>query len=145
MKLLETIRFFSHVLLLGMLAISCKSSNPASAPAPVKTELEGTWEGMNMDGIDQTQWTYIMALNSIIIQADALEKYCGTFTLDTLASPRHIDIVISKSATVSDAGKTIPGLYNLSGNILQITANGPGSQRPSKIDPPVSVIKLILQ
>jgi uncharacterized protein (TIGR03067 family) len=145
MKLLETNRFFTHALFLGMLVISCKSSNPVNAPAPVKTELEGTWEGTNMDGIDQTQWTYIMALNSIIIQADALEKYRGTFTLDTSASPRHIDIVISKSATASDAGKTIPGLYSLSVNILQITGNGPGSQRPSNMDPPVSVIKFILQ
>jgi uncharacterized protein (TIGR03067 family) len=114
------------------------------APKP-PSELEGTWSGTNMDGIDQTQWTYTMALDSIDIQADASEKYSGTFTLDTSVSPRHIDIVITKSTLASDVGKTMPALYKLSGNILQITANAPGSPRPSNMDPPVPVIELILQ
>jgi uncharacterized protein (TIGR03067 family) len=144
MKLLKTVCIITVAVALGMMVISCKSSNPASAPVPVKTELEGTWEGMNMDGIDQTQWTYIMALTTIIIQADAVEKYHGTFTLDTVPSPRHIDIIVTSGATASDAGKTIPGLYNLSGNILQMTANVPGSQRPMSMDA-APVLKLTLQ
>ena len=146
MKLLETIRFFSHILLLGILVIFCKSSNPVNTPAPVKTELEGTWVGTNKDGIDQTQWTYTMRLDSIIILADAIEKYRGAFTLDTAVSPRQINSIITKSSTSSEVGKNIPALYIISGgNILLITANRPGSQRPPNMDPPVEVLNLVLQ
>jgi uncharacterized protein (TIGR03067 family)/uncharacterized repeat protein (TIGR02543 family) len=109
------------------------------------SELEGTWDGMNDNGIDQTQWTYTMALDSISIDADAQEKYRGTFTLDTTVSPRHIDIAISESSTASSVGKKISALYRLSGNIMKITANDPGSSRPETLDSPTPAITLILR
>jgi len=125
---------------------SCKNnSNPASPPVPVKTELEGTWVGNNTDGIDQTVYTYTMALDSIRVDTNSIEKFRGTFTLDSAALPKQINIVITKSATASDVGKTIQALYILSVNILKITANGPGSQRPPNLDSPVPVISMILQ
>jgi uncharacterized protein (TIGR03067 family) len=135
--------FIVGLLLCGML-VSCKNDNPVNSPVPVKTELEGTWDGTNMDGIDQTQWTYTMALDSVFIDAGDQEKYRGAFALDTSAAPRHIDISVTKSAVAADIGKKIPALYNLSGNILQITANGPGSQRPASMDA-APVLKLTLR
>lgn len=113
---------------------SCKNSNPVNSPAPLKTELEGSWAGTNMDGIDQTQWTYVIKLDTISIQADSIEKYHGIFTLDTASAPKQITIRITKGTAASDEGKSIPALYNLSGNILIITANAPGSARPSSMD-----------
>ena len=87
-----------------------------------------------------------MRLDSIIILADAIEKYRGAFTLDTAVSPRQINSIITKSSTSSEVGKNIPALYIISGgNILLITANGPGSQRPPNMDPPVEVLNLVLQ
>lgn len=145
MYLLKTFGIIIILMIEGISLISCKSSNPVNPPVPVKTELEGTWDGANTDGIDQTLWTYIIHLDSIDVQADAVEKYRGIFTLDMAASPKQINIVVTKSATASDMGKTIPALYILSGNILKITANGPGSQRPPNLDSPVLVISMILQ
>jgi uncharacterized protein (TIGR03067 family) len=134
------------VLTISVVFLSCKNNgNPASPPVPVKTELEGTWVGNNTDGIDQTSYTYIVALDSIIVDTNSIEKFRGTFTLDTATSPKQINMLVTKSAMVSDVGKTIPALYILSGNILKITANGPGSQRPPNLDSPVPVISMILQ
>jgi uncharacterized protein (TIGR03067 family) len=129
-----------------IILLSCKNNgNPASPPVPVKTELEGTWVGNNTDGIDQSVYSYTMALDSIRIDTNSIEKFRGIFTLDTATLPKQINIVITKSATASNVGKTIPALYILSGNILKITANGPGSQRPPNMDSPVPVISMILQ
>jgi hypothetical protein len=126
--------------------ISCKSTNPVKPSVPVKTVLEGTWVGRNRDGIDQTEYTYKMAFDSIYIDTNTLEKYRGTFTLDTTMSSRQINIIVTKSSTNSDVGKKIPALYTISGgNILLITANSPGSQRPPNMDSPVPVLSLTLQ
>jgi uncharacterized protein (TIGR03067 family) len=144
MQLMKTNVLFILGIFLCIIFVSCKSNNPVNSPIPVKTQLEGTWDGTNMDGIDQTQWTYAITLDSIAIDADAQEKYRGFFTLDTTTLPRHIDITITKSVVGSDVGKKIPAIYNLSGNIVQITANGPGSQRPASMDA-APVLKLTLR
>lgn len=120
------------------LLLVCEKGNPAAPPAtdPVATELEGTWLGTNKDGIDQTLWTYTMILDSIFITGMLLDSetaYRGTFTLDTTLVPRTITITIGESSDASAIGKTIPALYQVSGNILEITANAPGSSRPASM------------
>ncbi|MBN1130421.1 MAG: hypothetical protein JXA71_15620 [Chitinispirillaceae bacterium] len=126
---------------LCLLAV-CQKENPVGPTVPVATELEGSWSGMNKDGIDQTFWTYTMKLDSIIIDADGVVRYRGTFTVDTTAAPRHIDLRIIDAREALPTVTTIPGLYNLSGNILEITANAPGSPRPASMDaaPVISLI-----
>ena len=137
---------FIAFLILFAAFFSCKSnSNPINPPIPVTTQLEGTWAGKNTDGIDPTNYTYKIHLDSIIDSADGVEKYRGTFTLDTAISPTQINIIITKSDSASWLGKTILALYTLSGNVLLITNNNPGSERPLSIDPPTSVIRFLLQ
>ena len=132
-------------LMMGISAlISCKSSNPVNPQVPVKTQLEGTWTGTNMNGTDQTFYTYKMAVDSIFVSADSSEMYRGTFTLDTVALPAQITILITKSDSASYVGKTIPAIYVLSGNVLEITANNPGSSRPTSFDSG-EILKLFLQ
>ena len=119
--------------------ISCESEGPVGPSGdPVATELEGSWSGMNMDGLDYTFWTYSMHLDSIVIDGDGTVQYRGIFTVDTSVNPRLIDINITWAADAAQAGKSIPALYQMSGNILQITANKPGSSRPTLMsDAPV--------
>ena len=144
MHLNQTTGVFIVGLSLCSMLVSCKNDNPVKPPVQVKTELEGSWTGMNKDGIDQTQWMYILTLDSIVIDADAQEKYRGSFTLDTTTLPRRIDIRVTKSSISSNVGKTIQALYSLSANILTITANDPGSPRPASMDA-APVISLIQQ
>ena len=144
MQLLKkTVMLITGLWFFGMF-ISCKSSNPVNPKVPVKTQLEGTWTGTNMNGTDQTLYTYKMAVDSIFVSADSNEMYHGTFTLDTVALPAQITILITKSDSASYVGKTIPAIYVLSGNVLEITANNPGSSRPTSFDSG-EILKLFLQ
>ena len=115
------------------LVLSCKDSNPVSHTSEVPTQLEGTWSGVNRNGIDQMVWTYIMKNDSITIKADSLMRYRGTFCVDTAASPATIDIAITQSSITAYAGKKILGLYVLAGKVLNITANDPGTARPDSL------------
>ncbi|MBN1128515.1 MAG: hypothetical protein JXA71_05990 [Chitinispirillaceae bacterium] len=126
---------------MGLLSV-CQKQNPVAPVNPVPTELEGSWSGMNKDGLDPTFWTYTMKLDSIVIDGDGLMRYRGSFTLDTTVSPRWITITVMEAADRAEKGKTIPALYQLSGNILEITANAPGSYRPASMDaaPVISLI-----
>ena len=124
----------------------CKNGNPVEPVEPVPTELEGSWSGMNKDGIDQTQWTYTMTLDSIVIVGTLYDtettRYRGSFILDTTVVPRAITIAIGESSDATATGKTIPAIYQLSGNILEISGNAPGSNRPAALSegPVISLI-----
>ena len=127
----------------GLLSV-CEKENPVGQtdPVPTETELEGSWSGTNKNGIDQTYWTYTMTLDSIVIDGNGTVRYRGSFTLDTTVVPRAITITIGASADAAAIGKTIPAVYQLSGNILEITANAPGSNRPATLSeaPVISLI-----
>lgn len=122
---------------LACLLSVCKNGSPVEPANPVPTELEGSWSGTNKDGIDQTNWTYTMKLDSIVIVGTLYEtetvRYRGSFILDTTVVPRAITITIGESSDATAIGKTIPGVYRLSGNILDISANAPGSNRPASM------------
>ena len=137
-------------LLIGILFLcfpifSCKDHNPEKPPVAGPTELEGTWLGRNIDGIDQTDRTYVFSTNTVVIDSNAVETDSGTFSLDTMTSPKSIDIHVLRSPNSQDAGKTILARYNLSANVLEITANAAGSQRPDSMASPVPVLRLLLQ
>jgi uncharacterized protein (TIGR03067 family) len=100
---------------------------------PVPTQLEGTWEGVNRNGSDQTQWKYIMINDSITILADSVMKIRGIFSIDTMANPKTIDIAIVNSSNAAYVGKRILGLYDLAGNVLNITATDPATPRPASM------------
>ncbi|MBN1306449.1 MAG: hypothetical protein JXA18_00930 [Chitinispirillaceae bacterium] len=127
---------------LACLLSVCESGSPAAPADPVPTELEGSWSGMNKDGIDPTFWTYTMTLDSIVIDGDGTIRCRGSFILDSTVVPKTITITIGEAADPAHTGKTIPALYHLSGNILEITANAPGSPRPASLSaaPVISLI-----
>lgn len=142
MSLARRIKGISLAAGLACLLSLCKNGSPVETADPIPTELEGSWSGMNKDGIDQTYWTYTMTLDSIVIDGNGTVRYRGSFILDTTVVPRAITITIGESIDAADTGKTIPAVYRLSGNILEITANAPGSSRPASLSeaPVISLI-----
>jgi hypothetical protein len=126
--------------------IGCHNSNPASPPVAGPTELEGVWSGTSDADtiVPKPTLTYSFANNKIVVTRDTcspkdlppcnVESFRGTFVLDTNASPRTIDIHISQSAFAQYQNKTILAVYNKSVNVLTISANGPGTSRPTSLD-----------
>ncbi len=138
-----------------MVALSvgyCSKSNPVTAAPPGPTALEGIWSGSltNPNGvIDTTTWIFTFKTDSITVKQnvnqDTTVHYSGTFTLDTTVVPNQITIHITYSATPQQVGQTIQAIYSQSVNVLQISANAPGSARPSAFDGTIPVYGLILQ
>jgi hypothetical protein len=119
------------------------SCNDKQSTAPVShvTELEGTWSGYNTNVID-TQWTYRMKNDSMIISADSLVIRRGTFTVDTTKDPKTIDMHIGWSSKTQEIGTTYYGSYLVSFNIMYISANAPGTARPGVLDGSVPQLQL---
>jgi uncharacterized protein (TIGR03067 family) len=111
--------------------MSCNAKQ-STAPLAPTTELEGTWSGKNAN-LD-TAWVYRMTRDSIIIMTDSVVTCRGIFSVDTSASPKSIDINIGWSSHAQDIGAAFKGIYRLSANILDISANAPGTARPASFD-----------
>lgn len=110
--------------------------------------LQGTWliESATLAGRDHTE---DFAGMKLVLDGD---KYTvdfgkntdkGTFRIDTTKKPRHIDI---KSVEGPFKGKTLPGIYELKGDVLVLCLNADGDAklRPAKFEAPEMTRNMML-
>jgi uncharacterized protein (TIGR03067 family) len=109
--------------------VGCGSSNTSSG----NTELQGTWKATNPNDSTMTytftfngnQWTMVLALTS----ASQSFQESGTFTIDSAANPKTIDMLFVSSVPADSqiAGTTALGIYQLSGTSLMLGLGDPGN------------------
>jgi uncharacterized protein (TIGR03067 family) len=119
-----------------MLFLGCPNPVP---PDPTPTILEGSWSGTS----EAYTGTVVFKFenNTVVASVDTCgggspcvqELYRGTFSLDTLAEPDQIDIVIKQSDISKYKGKTIRSLFILNANVLILSADEPGADRPTEM------------
>lgn len=114
---------------------SCEEDESPTNNGNNVTELEGAWVGYEVGGISG-DWTFIFSENEMDITASPLnpvEWYLGNYSIDTLASPKQIDFVITNCMLSSYIGTTAKGIYKIE-NDTTLTFSGcqPGNpDRPS--------------
>jgi uncharacterized protein (TIGR03067 family) len=115
-----------------------KKSNPVTPP-PVATELQGTYSG-SLSGntvFDTTSWIFTFATDTVTVKhavgQDTTVPINGVFSLDTAVTPNQITIHILHSSIYA-VGSTDSAIFSLSGNVLKISANAPGTARPAALD-----------
>ena len=114
-----------------LLALGCGES-PSGGPGE-PTELEGTWTGYELGG--DAGWTFILTGNTFSTTGPG-EWHTGTFSLNTGASPKQMNALITDSAISIYIGSTMLGIYQLSGDTLTIAAHEPGDPtRPTSFVP----------
>jgi uncharacterized protein (TIGR03067 family) len=109
--------------------VGCGSSNTSSG----NTELQGTWKATDPNDSATTvtftfngnQWTMVLASTS----ASQSFQESGTFTLDSTANPKTIDMLFVSSVPAAPgiAGTTSLGIYQLSGTSLTLELGDPTS------------------
>lgn len=93
-------------------------------------ELEGTWEMFGVDGYPE-EWTFVFS-GDLYSATGPSESFSGTFTSNTNASPKEIDLLCSEISESSLEGQTAIGIYQITGNTLTLAINKPGlATRPS--------------
>jgi len=114
-----------------LLMLGCAKKAPE--PAERVTELEGAWIGSPVSPVDSPQesWIFIVSKNRAIA-ALPTGWLRGTFQLDTVASPKQIDIIIQQCYPQDYVGKTVLAIYKLDGNTLTLAGFEPGvTTRPT--------------
>ena len=119
------------------------TSTPAPTPTPTSsnTELQGTWVGTGADKNVTMTYTFsghnvTLAFTSISTipgtTAKSLQE-SGTFTLDSTANPKTIDLYVVTSTDPSDpaVGQTILCIYQVSGTNLTIARDAGSATRPT--------------
>ena len=132
-------RFILSILAVFAIAaavVGCGSSNTSSG----NTELQGTWKATSPDEtvtitvtFSGNSWTMTETSTS----ASQSVQLSGTFTLDSAANPKTIDMlyVSSVPATPGIAGTTVKGIYQITGNNLMIaTADTASDPRPTELN-----------
>ena len=106
-----------------------------------QTELEGPWVGCEIRKpcID---WNFTIQGNQFhVIHEDSFIWYEGRFLLNNNCALKKIDLQINDAHTPSLNGKTILGIYKISGNTLTVVLGQPGKPaRPHSLDEPVSAV-----
>ena len=128
------ILYILAVFAITIVVVGCGSSNTSSSG---NTELEGTWTE-TVPGTDimpamtltftfsGNNWASIETTTSATVY-----QMSGTFTLDSTANPKTLDLYITTATLWSNmVGTTLHGIYQLSGTNLAI-ANGQGGTRPT--------------
>ncbi|MBN1273569.1 MAG: TIGR03067 domain-containing protein [Candidatus Aminicenantes bacterium] len=97
-----------------------------------KSEIEGEWKGAQ-PGQDVT---FIFEGDTVKMNSPVPNyNYSGTFTLDTGADPKRIDLDIKESGIPAYKGRTFKGIYKIEGDILTLALNQPGvSLYPSSFE-----------
>ena len=112
--------------------VGCTSGSTSSG----NTELQGTWKATSPDGTVTITFTF-SGNHWTMTEASAAQsqsiQLLGTFTIDSTANPRTIDMlyVSSVPATPGIAGTTALGIYQLSGTSLKLEPGNPDSGRPT--------------
>lgn len=121
----------------------------AAEPSDDAKALQGTWllEAAKLQGRDHTEdfagMKLIIKDNHYTVDfGKNTDK--GTFTLDPKATPKRIDI---KSAEGPFKGKTLPGIYELNGDVLVLCldADGKAELRPKAFDAPEMSRNMLLR
>jgi uncharacterized protein (TIGR03067 family) len=122
------------------LVIYCSRLNSVNVASPAVTELQGTYSGSlsGSTSIDDTTYIFTFAKDTVTLQnthgQDTTLQFSGIFVLDTAVSPNQITIRIVHSVTAQQVGLTDSAIFAFSGNVLKISANAPGTARPSAFD-----------
>jgi len=115
-------------LITGLIAFSgCLGggSGGATGPSQYATELEGTWVFTVTDTnftytstwvFSDTNWT-----RTDVQTTDQTWAWNGTFSLNSAATPRTIDMLCAGSPDSTDIGLTAPGIYALSASATSCT------------------------
>lgn len=100
----------------------CGGSN-ATGPSPWATELEGSWRYTEPDWqltftFSDSNWTVV---DEEWYKQDTTITLSGTFTLNTAAAPKHIDLLCSSSPDPDYIGETVLGIYALNSTATACT------------------------
>jgi uncharacterized protein (TIGR03067 family) len=127
-------RLFLSILVVVAIAtavVGCKSNDTSSG----NTDLQGTWMATAPDDNTMTitcafngnQWTMTEAIATV-----GSIQLSGTFTVDSAANPKTIDMLFTSFPMETDwVGKTSLGIYEISGNSLNLCMGDPGETRPT--------------
>jgi uncharacterized protein (TIGR03067 family) len=123
-----------------MLAVAAGLVLAGGARADEKEELKkftGTWQaekitvnGKDMDA-EATKAVKLVVAGGKYTLTTARDVIKGTHQLDPSKSPKQIDAVRS---TGPDKGKTIKGIYELTGDGFKVCFGAPGKDRPEKFE-----------
>ena len=112
--------------------VGCTSGSTSSG----NTELQGTWKATSPDGTVTITFTF-SGNHWTMTEASAAQsqsiQLLGTFTIDSTANPKTIDLHIAAHPSSELIGKTILNIYQLSGTNLLVIAFGdnPDTARPT--------------
>ena len=140
----------SLVILVSIFMPACeeeKNNNGEQTPTPVPSptitptpggsaELAGTWKGTEVNGTAGT-WSFVFTGAAVTVtEPNATGIYTGNYFLDTTKNPKTIEIEITAHYNISFIGKTMMGIYQLTGTALTIALNPPGHPfAPTGFDP----------
>ena len=122
---------------------------PTPTPTPSNTELQGTWTITWTTSDTTATSTYTFSGNNwIVTSTPAGIQESGTFTLNSTANPKTIDMYFATSTypsgTSPNVGKTGLGLYIVSGtNLTLAVGDHPGDARPTSFteDNTITLVK----
>lgn len=102
-----------------------------------QNRLEGVWVGCDIRK-PLVDWTLKIQANQFqLIREDSCIWYKGRFNLNNNCILKKIDLQISDTHARSQNGKTILGIYEITGNTLTVVLDLPGEQaRPLSLDEP---------
>lgn len=102
-----------------------------------KKELEGTWKlvSLEVNGKKATQGD-IKKEQRMVIEGDKFSStvddkhsFKGTFKLDASKKPKTVDVAVTEGEF---KGKTLLGIYEVSGDTLRACYAPPGKDRPTE-------------
>jgi uncharacterized protein (TIGR03067 family) len=104
-----------------------------------KSDLDGTWKSVATikDGKDKdsSDHTLIFEGNTFTIKEADRIKSKGTFTRNQAKTPHEIDMTATKGRDEA-RGKTIKGIYEVTGETLKWCFREPDGQRPTEFAVP---------
>ena len=122
------------------------TQEPTPTPTPVSSamEIEGTWTGQANNGT--LNITYTFSDSSWTVTDTNIEtlqsiEMSGTFTIDTSANPKLIDLYIAASSLPDFVGATMFGLYEVSSSSLLLTYNSSNEERPTDFTEAITYVK----
>ena len=131
----------------ALIAIALASPLPVQqkAGAGKPSALEGTWVVQSIngqpagDGSQEMTLTFAGANYHQSVAGQVNER--GTFKVDATKKPMTIDLTIVEG---SDAGKTQPGVFEVSGDTLRVHFDLPGGKtRPADMTPKEGLLLVV--
>ncbi len=97
------------VLAIATTVVGCGTSNAVKSPSSGNTELQGAWTETSF-GVTMT---FTFSGDNFTATATGSIQWSGTFTLDSTANPKTIDLYYATCTYPSDSnvGKTALGIY----------------------------------